>query len=198
MEEPSMKLLATLAAATILSGSMAFAALTTDSLIADLTAQGYTRIEARVGPTQIKVEAIKGDTKVETIYDIATGSVLKQETEQVEPGENTSPGVSVRDRGKDFVEVRANGSVGDDDMDDDHRGHGSDDDDDEDDHGGNGGGHGSDDDHDDDHGGNGGGHGSDDDHDDDHGGNGGGHGSDDDHDDDHGSDDDSGRDGDDD
>ncbi len=131
-------------------------ALTTDDVIATFQADGFTRIEVKQGPTQIKVEAIRGTEKVETIYDAETGNVLKSEVETVGPNENIRPGVSIRNRGKDFVDV---GDDDDDDDDDDNDDDGDDDDDSDDD----------DDDGDDDHGGHGGDDG--DDGDDDHGGN---------------------------
>ena len=58
-------------AALILSGGMAFAAVTTDQVVADLQAEGYSWIEVKQGPNQIKVEAVKGTTKVETVISIA-------------------------------------------------------------------------------------------------------------------------------
>lgn len=158
----------------VLAGHMAFA-LTSDEVIADLQAQGFTRVEVKVGPTQIKVEAIRGTDKVETIYDSGSGMVLKTETGSVESGENTAPGVSVRTQSRDFVRVVVRGSAddpnaagsnasGDDDDSDHHDGSDDDSNDDHDDS--------SSDDSDDDHGGSGG-HGSDDsgsdDHDDDSG-----------------------------
>ena len=59
----------------------AFADAFTDSIIADLGAQGYTSIEIENGPTQVKVEASNGTTEIVLIYDRATGQVLSQETE---------------------------------------------------------------------------------------------------------------------
>lgn len=117
-----------LASALLLTGQAALA-LTSEQVIDDLTAQGYTRIEVRNGLTQTKVEAIRGTTKLEVIYDQATGAVLKTETEAVEPGDDTTPGISVRNRNRDFV--RVSGRDDSDDSDDDVSG--SDDDDDEDD-----------------------------------------------------------------
>ncbi len=87
-------------------GHAAFS-LTTNEVVSDLQGQGYTRVEVKVGPTQMKVEAIRGSEKLEIIYDTVSGRVLKSETEQVGAGENTAPGVSVRERGEDFVEVRS-------------------------------------------------------------------------------------------
>lgn len=87
-------------------GSMVLA-LTPQDVIADLQAKGYTRIEVKVGPGQFKVEAIRGTEKLEVIYDSASGSVLKTEVEAVGPGENTRPGVSIRERNKNFVRSTA-------------------------------------------------------------------------------------------
>lgn len=111
------KSMITLAFGLMISASGAFA-ITADEVISDFQGQGFTRTEVRVGPTQIKVEGIRGTEKVEVIYDRATGQVLKTETELVSAGENTAPGVSVRERNRDFVRVvrvsRSDNSFGDD------------------------------------------------------------------------------------
>ena len=65
-------------AALVLSGSMAMAAVTTEQLVADLQAEGYTWIEVKRGPTQIKIEAVRGTSKTETIIDAETGSDRKR------------------------------------------------------------------------------------------------------------------------
>jgi hypothetical protein len=143
-----------LTAALLFAGNAAVA-FTTESVVGELSSQGYTRIEVRNGLTQTKVEAIRGTEKLEVVYDRATGAVLKTETEAVDAGDNTTPGVSVRNRNRDFLRV----SSSDDDNDDDghRRGRGSDDDgsddssdDDGDRHGGRGGDDGGDDDNDND------------------------------------------------
>jgi Mg-chelatase subunit ChlI len=123
-----LRALGLVAAMMVFSAQMATAAITSDSVIASYQAEGYTRIEVRIGPTQMKVEAIKGNVKVETIYDIATGTVLKTETEAVLAGENIAPGVSVRKRGQDFVDA---GNSSDDDSNDDNDDDSSDDNDDD-------------------------------------------------------------------
>lgn len=148
-------------------------ALTADDVIADLSGQGYTRIEIKTGPSQMKVEAIRGTEKLEVVYDRASGDVLKTETEMVDDRDNTVPGVSVRERSRDFVRERNRERVRDGNP---SRGHDSDDD--------HGQGRGSDDDSDDDHGRGSDDHGSDDHGSDDHGSDDHGRG-----DDDHGSDD---------
>jgi len=155
-----MKRMFLLTAAMIFAGSVASAAITAQSLVQDLTAQGYSRIEIKTGLTQIKAEAISGSTKFEAIYDIATGKLLKSETGPVDLFDDTAPGVELSDRDRDFLRLASSDDDrSDDDSSDDHgsSGHGSDDDGDDDHDGGS--------DHGDDHGGDSdgnGGHGSDD------------------------------------
>jgi hypothetical protein len=128
-----MKISILAATALLIAGTTAaMAAWDQDQTIVDLQAQGFTRIEIVIGATQAKVEASNGTTKVETIYDLATGGVVKTESESIDPSDVKSPGVGVRTTNRDtFI------------SDDDH----------EDDHGGVRGGHGADDEADDDHGG---------------------------------------------
>ncbi|MEZ5913426.1 MAG: PepSY domain-containing protein [Paracoccaceae bacterium] len=121
-----MKRFHILTAALLLAGTASFAAVDPNAVANQYADAGYSRVEVKVGPTQIKVEAIKGDAKVEVVYDKETGEILKSESERVRAGEDTRPGISVRDRSGDFVD-------GSDDDDDDHHSRGSDDDDDDDD-----------------------------------------------------------------
>ncbi len=100
-----MKFFPALVSSVVLSSGMAAAQVDTTALVNDLQAQGYSRVEVRTGPSQVKVEAIRGTEKVETIYDSATGSVLKSETGTVGVFEKSAPGVSVRERNRDFVRV---------------------------------------------------------------------------------------------
>jgi len=118
-----LKLLTTTAAIAI-AASVAFAQSSTDQIVSQLQAQGFTRIEIKQGPTQIKVEAIRGNTKVEYIYDSRTGELIKSEVERVGSDDDRSPGVQIRNESDDFV---------DDDDDDDDRFDVDDDDDDDDD-----------------------------------------------------------------
>ena len=90
--------------AAMFAGHMAFAAISTDTITADLLAQGYTRVEIKQGPTQIKVEAVRGTETLELVYDIESGAILKTDTGEVYPGENTTPGVEVSTGGRDFVD----------------------------------------------------------------------------------------------
>jgi hypothetical protein len=146
--ETEMKRLMLLSSALVLSASMSFAAVTANDLVTSYQAQGFTRIEVKTGLTQIKVEAVKGTTKLEVIYDAATGAILKQESERARRSDRGT-GVELSTENRDFLD----GS--DDDWDDDDHSSNYDHDDD----------HSSNDDHDDDHSGN------DDDDDDDHSGN---------------------------
>ena len=144
-----MKRILLMTAALIVAGTMASAAITAQSLVDTFKAQGYTRIEVKTGLTQIKLEAVKGTTKVETIYDMATGQALKTETEAVGVFDDTAPGVELSNRNRDFLRLASNdddSNDDDDDSDDDSDDDDSDDDsDDNSGHGGGNSGHGSDD-----------------------------------------------------
>lgn len=166
------KLLCT-AAFLALSTGFAAAQINPETVAGEYTTAGYTRVEVKVGPTQMKVEAIRGTEKIEVVYDIATGEILKSETGVVGTNENTSTGVVIRSDDDDFVDGAED--------DDSHSG-GTDDDSDDD----------GSDDSDDDNGGDDSDDDGSDDSDDDHG------GDDDDGSDDDGGDDDGGDDGDDD
>lgn len=152
-----MKHSLTLAAFLAFAGGAASAEINVDSIVADYQAQGYSRIEVVNGLTQTKLEAIRGTEKLEVVLDRATGAVLKSETETVGAFENTQPGISVRDRNRDFVRL-ASAEDKDDDAEDSDHATGSDDGEDHD----LGDDHGSDDDHNSD------GHDSDDHESDDH------------------------------
>ncbi len=108
-----MKHTLTLTAALILA-SQAALALTTDAVIDDLSRQGFSRIDVRNGATQMKVEAVRGTEKLEIVYDRETGAVLKQETGAVAPWDNTTPGVRVQERSRDFVRTTGRNDDGND------------------------------------------------------------------------------------
>ena len=101
-----MKISILAAAALLLAGtSMAQAAWDQTQTVLDLQAQGFTHIEITVGATQAKVEASNGTTKVETVYDLVTGDVVKTETEAANPNESQTPGVEIKTSDEDaFVE----------------------------------------------------------------------------------------------
>jgi hypothetical protein len=64
-------------AGLLITAKMAFAAVTVDSIAADLAAQGYTHIEIKQSNGKISVEGTLGADRVETVYDAATGEVLR-------------------------------------------------------------------------------------------------------------------------
>ncbi|TNC69837.1 hypothetical protein [Rubellimicrobium roseum] len=97
-----------------LSTGAALAQSAAEEVIAGLQAQGYTRIEVKEGPTQMKVEAIQGDTKLEYVYDRATGQVLSREVERVDGDDDTAPGVEIDREDEDFVRSGSRGDGRDD------------------------------------------------------------------------------------
>ena len=152
-----------LGAALSALGSMSFAEISTQDLIDSFQSEGFTRVEVKTGPTQTKVEAIRGQQKVEVVYDRATGNVLKSETERLSPRDQTEniAGLEVSNRSRDFVDVSQSGdddntksqsqksrASDDDDDDDDDRNHSGSSDSDDDDHGSDDSEGSSDDDHD--------------------------------------------------
>ena len=104
----------------------------TQALAAKYQADGYTRVEIKVGATQVKVEAIRGTTKIETIYDAATGAVLKTETSTVGAGENTTPGVKISNKSGSFLDDDESDDENDDESDDEDDDEKDDDDEDDD------------------------------------------------------------------
>ncbi len=73
-----------------------------NDVVASLRDQGFTFFEVKNGPTQVKIEAIRGNEKVELIIDRATGAILKQETESA--GDDAGrTGMQVDSRDRDFL-----------------------------------------------------------------------------------------------
>lgn len=105
-------------AALALATSPALAQSATDQIIADLQAQGFTYIEIKEGPSQIKVEAVRDGTKLEVVYDAATGDILKQETEAAEGEYATRTGVEIDTDDEDFLDDDEMDDEGDDEDDD--------------------------------------------------------------------------------
>lgn len=89
-------------AATALSANMAFAAIDAQALAASYIAEGYTYVEVKVGPTQTKLEAIKGDRKAEVIYDNATEAVIKSEFEDADDDYIGRTGIEIDTSDDDF------------------------------------------------------------------------------------------------
>lgn len=116
-------LIATAAALTLVA-PYAFAQ-QPDDLIAQLQGQGYDVLEVEVGPTQIKVEAVKDTQMHEQVYDRATGELLAEDVGPVSADDSTGDGkIEIEEEDHDFL--AKDGTISDDD-DDDH-------DDDDDDH----------------------------------------------------------------
>ena len=84
-----------------------------DQVVDGLASQGFRATEIKTGPTQTKVEAVRGQTKLEVIYDRATGRILKQETERL-AGTGGDIGLEVSQEDRDFI-GRSDGRRDDDD-----------------------------------------------------------------------------------
>ena len=145
-----MKRMLMMTVAGVFTAAMVHAQDATQSLIDQFRAQGYTHIEVKRGLGQIKIEGYRAGVSREIVVDLATGAIVKDESESAREPIGSPDDIEIKDENRDFL---------DDDHDDDHddddhgrRGHHDDDDDHDDDH--------DDDDDDDDHG---------DDHDDDDG-----------------------------
>ncbi|PFG63512.1 hypothetical protein AXZ77_2119 [Thioclava sp. ES.031] len=118
-----MKMKPTLAvfAALAVSAHMAQAEVSTQGIADNLQANGFTNIEIKVGPTQVKAEGYNPDgTKIEVIYDRTTGKIQKQETSRTRAGEDMTQGVSVREQSEDFMNAGEDDHM--DDQGDDHSG----------------------------------------------------------------------------
>lgn len=65
--------------ATVFAGTAVYADAFSDKAVENLKADGFTSFEVENGPTRTKIEAIRGEEKLEVIYDRATGEILSQE-----------------------------------------------------------------------------------------------------------------------
>jgi hypothetical protein len=88
--------------AMIFTGQMAFAAIDPQALADSYVADGYTYVEVKQGPTQTKIEAVKGTSVVEAVYDNDTGEIISQETQTADAEEQARTGVEVRTTDGDF------------------------------------------------------------------------------------------------
>ncbi|CUI71282.1 hypothetical protein [Cognatishimia activa] len=75
------KLLATTAAITLGFATQSYAQSFTDTIVADLEAQGYTDIEVETDGDKTIVEAVLGDTEYEFTYDSTSQELLETEEE---------------------------------------------------------------------------------------------------------------------
>jgi uncharacterized membrane protein YgcG len=97
-----MKRTLMMTAAMIFTGQMAFAAIDPQALADSYVADGYTYVEVKQGPTQTKIEAVKGTSVVEAVYDNDTGEIISQETQTADAEEQARTGVEVRTTDGDF------------------------------------------------------------------------------------------------
>lgn len=99
-DRPMKKTLLSTTAMILVAGALSAQSIA-DQVITALQADGYERIEIDNGPSTIKVEAIRGDRKLEIIYDAITGEILEQESGPVEAREDRAPGVFIDDENDD-------------------------------------------------------------------------------------------------
>ncbi len=123
------KMLFSATAFLLMSASYSSAAITGQDIVAQYQSTGYQSIEVKVGPTQAKVEAIKDGVKIEAVYDLATGAVVKSESGTVDPNAPVSTKVELETTDKDFTDGSGDDDKADDSTDDDNSGSGSGDDD---------------------------------------------------------------------
>ncbi|MFZ7090276.1 PepSY domain-containing protein, partial [Primorskyibacter sp. 2E233] len=76
--------------AALLFGTMAFADAFNDQVVAQLQSQGFQTLEIKTRNGQTKFEAVRGDQKLEVVYDRATGKVVSQEMKQAKASEQTA------------------------------------------------------------------------------------------------------------
>ena len=95
---------ALLAGITAIAPVSALAGTIMDDHVTRLQTEGYDTVEIKTGPSQTKIEAIRGLRKLEVIYDTRSGKVLKREVEQVDWSDDIRPGVRVRIRDRDFLD----------------------------------------------------------------------------------------------
>jgi hypothetical protein len=85
-----------------LSTGMALADIDADALADDYLEEGYTYVEVKQGPTQTKVEAVRGDDAIEVIYDNETGEVIEWENQDADDDYEGKTGKDVKQVDDDF------------------------------------------------------------------------------------------------
>lgn len=107
-----MKAIVLSLALAVLAGG-AQAQITRAQVLATYQEKGFTQIEVKSIGSTIKVEAVKGGTKFEVIYDTTTGTIVKQESH---PAEDVSGGQGSDDgAGHDAGDDHGSGGQGADD-----------------------------------------------------------------------------------
>jgi len=129
------KTLFPLTTAALLMGSVAIADPFAEAVVKNLQDLGYDYIEVKRGQSQLKAEAVRGDQKLEVVYDLATGQIISREDEWADDDYVGRSGVEIRTENRDFLDDDDDSGRGsdDDDDNDDDSGRGSDDRDDDDD-----------------------------------------------------------------
>ncbi len=97
-----MKRILMTTAALFFTGQMAMAAIDPQALADGYVAEGYTYVEVKQGPTQTKLEAIKGTVKTEVVYDNATGDIISQESQTANAADASQTGVEIKTTTRDF------------------------------------------------------------------------------------------------
>ena len=108
-----MKRTLMMTAAMIFAGGAAFATIDPQHLADSYISSGYTSVEVQKGPTQTKIEAVKGASLVEAIYDNETGDIISQETQPADEEELARTGVDVSTTDSDFADPKAEPTDGD-------------------------------------------------------------------------------------
>ncbi len=113
-----------LTTALIFSGHMAISATVAEQVVEKLQADGFEKIEVAERDGTVKVEGVRGDLKVEAVYDTNTGEKLKEELGRADDEDKISDDDGTDDQGKIDREDRNddNDDDGDDDRGDDNGG----------------------------------------------------------------------------
>jgi hypothetical protein len=130
------KRLVPLSAAAMVLVSTASADPFVDAVVRNFQDLGYEFIEIDRGRTQLRAEGVRGSEELTVIYDLATGSIIRQERGRADDWYIGRSGIEINSRDRDFVGDSRSGCGRDDfddDDDDDDRSRGRDDFDDDDD-----------------------------------------------------------------
>lgn len=96
----------------------------------DLRRNGYDQIEVRSGPRRVRAEGVRGNRRIEVVYDTSTGEIVRLDYEIIDPNDRRRPDRGGNQRSRDRFD---DDDRDDDDDDDDDRDDDRDDDDDDDD-----------------------------------------------------------------
>ena len=91
-------------AVAALTGNMAHASVNPQALADQYVADGYTYVEVEQSPTQIRVEAIRGESLIEVIYLTETGEILSSEAQPIDDGDVLPTGIELKVTDEDFLD----------------------------------------------------------------------------------------------